>query len=94
MSISCGFFEPADILVLKHASDPYRELARYLVLSSNRRVASQAGWGQEVVYTLYTIGTHPFNTPIPGISEKVGTTITLSRGQMINDFTEVWSKLC
>lgn len=93
MSISCGFFEPADILVLKHASDPYRELARYLVLSSNRR-SHHSGWGQEVVYTLYTIGTHPFNTPIPGISEKVGTTITLSRGQMINDFTEVWSKLC
>ena len=93
MSIACGFFNPADILVLKHASDPYRELARYLVLSSNRR-AHRSGLGQEVVYTLYTIGTHPFNTPIPGISEKIGTTITLSRGQMINDFTEVWSKLC
>ena len=93
MSISCGFFEPADILVLKHAADPYRELARYIVLSSNRHWHRE-GHGQEQVYTLYTIGTHPLNTPIPGISEIVGTTITLSRGQMINDFTEVWSKLC
>jgi hypothetical protein len=93
MSISCAFFEPADILVLKRASDPYQELARYLVLSSNRQWHRE-GHGQEQVYTLYTIGTHPFNTPIPGISEKVGTTITLSRGQMINDFTQVWSKLC
>ena len=93
MSISCGFFEPADILVVKHASDPYGELARYIVLSSKRQ-SHRSGLGQEVVYTLYTIGTHTFNTPTRGISEIVGTTITLSRGQMINDFTEVWSKLC
>jgi len=93
MSISCGFFEPADILVLKHAADPYRELARYIVLSSNRQW-HRSGIGQEQVYTLYTIGTHPLNTPIPGISEIVGTTLTLSRGQMINDFSETWSKLC
>lgn len=87
MSIGGGFFEPADILVLKHASDPYRELARYIVLSSNRQW-HRSGIGQEVVYTLYTIGTHLWR------SEKVGATITLSRGQMINDYTEVWSKLC
>jgi len=93
MSISGGFFEPADILVLKHPSDPSRELARYIVLSSIRRW-HRTGHGQEQVYTLYTIGTHPLNTPIPGISEIVGTTLTLSRGQMINDFTEIWSKLC
>jgi len=91
MSIGGGFFEPADILVLKHASDPYRELARYIVLSSNRQWHRE-GHGQEQVYTLYTIGTHPLNTPIEGISEIVGTTLTLSRGQMINNFTQVWSK--
>ena len=93
MSISCGFFEPGDILVLKRPSDPYRELARYIVLSSNRQW-HRSGVGQELVYTLYTIGTHPFNTPLPGVSEKVGTTLTLTRQQMINNYTEVWSKLC
>ena len=93
MSISCGFFEPGDILVLKRTHDNARELARYIVLSSNRQ-GHRCGLGQEQVYTLYTIGTHPLNTPIPGISEIVGTTLTLTRQQMINDFTETWSKLC
>ena len=61
----------------------------YVVL--NAKIFPMTG---NTVYTLYTIGTHPLNTPIPGISEIVGTTLTLSRGQMINDFTETWSKLC
>jgi len=88
----CDSIRPADILVLKDQKDE-TELARYIVVSA-RRQGHACGLGQEVVYTLYTIGTHPFNTPLPGVSEKVGTTLTLTRQQMINNYTEVWSKLC
>jgi len=87
-----GTIQAADILVLKqHRTD--EELARFIVLSANPQ---QRRWGngQELVYTLYTIGTHPFNTPLNGVDDKVGTIFTLSRKQMINDYTEVWSKLC
>ena len=84
-----GNIRPGDILVL---NCPLREseLGRHLVVSSHRK-GHISGIGSEVVHTLYTIYNSEPN-PLPAYN--VGATFTLTRQQMINDYTAVWSKLC
>ena len=81
-----GHIKPGDILVLK-CSMRGSELTRHIVLSSR----SKAGYGSEVAHRLYTI----YNSePSPLPAYNVGATFSLTRKQMINDYTAVWSKLC
>ena len=85
-----GHIVPGDILVLKDNNDD-TELTRNIVLSSHR-MGHISGQGSEIVHTLYTI----YNSDAArGLSfYNVGRIFTLTRKQMINDYTAVWSKLC
>ena len=86
-----GHIRPGDILVLKEGMKDDNELTRHIVVSSR----CKAAYGGEVVHTLYTIyNSRQGEVSHLNVRHKVGTTFTLTRKQMINNYTAVWSKLC
>ena len=94
MSLETEHIKPGDILVLTpplsgHMWFSSDELARFIVLKDSAYGPPNVKYQ---VYTLYTLATHPINTPTSLADNRVGSTQVISRAEMINDSNR-WSKL-